>query len=57
MRGRRRGSKEKDTVTNKKDKIANTYKIIFIFFLNALMWHEYEYYRNKVGADFSFKIT
>ena len=44
-----RGSKEKDTVTNKKDKIANTYKIIFIFFLNALMWHEYEYYRNLVG--------
>ena len=49
MRGRRRGSKEKDTVTNKKDKIANTYKILFIFFLNALMWHEYEYYRNLVG--------
>ena len=59
MRGRRRGSKEKDTVTNKKDKIANTYKITFIFFLNALMWHEYEYYRNLVGLVqiFSFKIA
>ena len=33
--GRRRGSKEKDTVMDKKDKIANTYKILFIFFLNA----------------------
>ena len=49
MRGRRRGSKENDTVMDKKDKIANTYKILFIFFLNALMWHEYEYYRNLVG--------
>ena len=42
MRGRRRGSKEKD-------KVRNTYKIIFISFLNVLMWHEYEYYRKKVG--------
>ena len=34
---------------DKKDKIANTYKILFIFFLDALMWHEYEFYRNLVG--------
>ena len=49
MRGRRRGSKEKDTVMDKKDKITNTYKILFIFFLNALMTHEYEYFGNLVG--------